>query len=137
MMRLRSTLLCALAGTSVLLASACAVGPPAPEAHSFSQRQAAIVNGSLESGWQGVGALTYTLPGYGYQGEFCTATLITPQWVLTAGHCVSENDGFTPYPETTYLGAVPLERRSSRGHFTSRRCLLLLGPTRVGGCPPA
>ncbi len=103
MKRLRSTLLSALAGTSVLWASACAVGPPAPAPHTYSERQAAIVNGSLESGWEGVGALTYSMPGYGYQGEFCTAALIAPQWVLTAGHCVNENDGFTPSPQTTYF----------------------------------
>jgi secreted trypsin-like serine protease len=53
----------------------------------------AIVGGQDESGWPEAGALTWEMPGYGYHGVFCSAALIAPQWVITAGHCVEEVSG--------------------------------------------
>jgi hypothetical protein len=69
-------------------------GKPPKEGRAQTRRP--IVGGTVESGWPSVGALTLMHPAYGYVGSFCTATLIEPQWVLTAGHCLENDVGDIP-----------------------------------------
>lgn len=70
-------------------------------AQPVQTQQLPIVGGEKEYGWAGVGAVTLTYPGYGYMGSHCTGSLIAPQWVLTAAHCVYESDDLPIFPELT------------------------------------
>ena len=61
------------------------------------ERQADVVNGTVDTTHHAVAALVY-------QGqEFCTGTLIAPRTVLTAGHCLKET-GFGAADISVFFG---------------------------------
>lgn len=63
--------------------------PPTPELNP--RIIGGVVAGQGEIPWQV--ALVYGDAVDLYLGQFCGGSLIHPQWVLTAGHCVTEFDG--------------------------------------------
>lgn len=92
----------------VLLLAGCSNDAPQsaddPQVETSNQ---AIVGGKTESGWEGVGALTRVATAYGYSGSFCSGTLVAPQWVLTAGHCVYGQPGDPLFPENVKFFVGP------------------------------
>ena len=103
----------------LLLVTACTEVREPPPAAPLERVQTPLVGGQPETGWDPVGALTITYPGYGYAGSFCSATLIHPEWVLTAAHCLLSQDGFQVTPDAVeffigpdarpHYGGKPLE----------------------------
>ena len=78
--------------------------PESPEA-AVEQATLPIVGGDTETGFPGVCALTAVQVGLGYAGPFCSCTVIAPNWILTAAHCVTAMpaDGFYPTAVLTRL----------------------------------
>jgi hypothetical protein len=104
----------------VLAVLGCETPFDAADGEAIVGAESAIVGGSSESGWAGVGALTIVYPNYGYYGSFCTGTLIAPRWVLTAAHCLESHQGVTVTPSMVRFYVGPDARPGSWGGYPTQ-----------------
>ncbi len=86
--QLRKALILCLSGGAALSLAACSDVSPAPPVET---QDLSIVGGTPTTSWPAVGTLVVDDGGANF-ASFCTATLIAPNWVLTAAHCVSDPD---------------------------------------------
>jgi len=85
-------------GLLLLVATAVAAGCAAPsDEEEVAATESSIVGGFLDTGHPAVGNLRWAVNGQEYAS--CTATLVAPKALLTAGHCVTPTNGdkFTNY----------------------------------------
>lgn len=95
----------------VVALAACHGGPDdggselPPADGELGERAQAIIGGQVSSGDPAVAALIFTYEGG--RTALCTGTLIAPDVVLTAAHCL---DGQEPLSRTAYFGTTPFGR---------------------------
>jgi len=98
-----------LAGIALVLANAA----PLPAATAKPGRDTRIIGGNnaARGAWPFVAALVYADTANTYQAQFCAGTLIHPQWVATAAHCVVD---LIPTELQVIIGAYDLNEGGTR-----------------------
>jgi len=70
----------------------------------LNQREQAIINGTVDTGYPGVGALIIDLGGGNV--SMCSGVSVAQDWILTAAHCVADAEAsnvmFTDDPDINY-----------------------------------
>ena len=76
-------------------------------------RQEKILGGTnaARGAWPTIAALVFADEPDNYQGQFCAGTLIHPQWIVTAAHCV---EGMIPTELQVIVGAYNLSEGATR-----------------------